>query len=195
MKRYNSTDLLNQLQADVRQLIATATLLKQEDTAHLLEQPATGRWSVVQVLEHLNSYGRYYLKTIDKSLLREKKGTTNFKPGWLGNYFTKIMKPSGNGTVVNKMKAPGNHRPSPDLDAVPVLSTFIEQQHYLLRLLESAKEKDIGSIRVPISLSRFIRLKLGDTFRFLIAHEQRHFVQVSNTLRQVKENKKNYVPE
>jgi DinB superfamily len=78
------------------------------------------------------------------------------------------------------------HRPAALLDAHTVLDTFIRQQHELLELLELAKTKNIGSIRTPISISRLIRLKLGDTFRFLIAHEQRHFIQVKNTLAAVK---------
>jgi hypothetical protein len=85
------------------------------------------------------------------------------------------------------MKAPKDHTPMLTPDANTVISMFIEQQHTLLNLLEQAKRKDIGSIRTPISISRFIRLKTGDTFRFLIAHEQRHFVQIDNTLEQVKE--------
>jgi hypothetical protein len=32
-------------------------------------------------------------------------------------------------------------------------------------------------------------LKLGDTFRFIIAHEQRHFVQIRNTLEAVTSEK------
>jgi hypothetical protein len=30
-----------------------------------------------------------------------------------------------------------------------------------------------------------IKLKLGDTFRFLIAHEQRHMIQARNTLKEM----------
>ena len=75
-----------------------------------------------------------------------------------------------------------DHQPSRHPDAFPVLNTFLEQQHYLLDLLESAKSKNISSIRTPVSISRFIKLKVGDVFRFLIAHEQRHFVQIENTL-------------
>jgi DinB superfamily len=187
MKKYNSTALLNQLQADVRQLIADATLLKMQDPGDLLQQPAPGKWSVIQVLEHLNSYGNYYLLEIERSLGQDKPSNEFFKPGWLGNYFTKLMKPSEDGMIKNKMQAPKNHRPSKLLDAFPVLNTFIEQQHYLLQLLEAAKIRNIETIRVPISITRLIKLKLGDTFRFLIAHEQRHFVQIANNLKQVKE--------
>lgn len=84
------------------------------------------------------------------------------------------------------MKSPKDHRPAAFLDPVPVLATFIKDQYVLLDLLEKAKAKNIGRIRVPVSLSRFIRLKAGDTFRFLVAHEQRHFLQIKQVLEQVK---------
>jgi hypothetical protein len=186
MKKYNSQALLEGLQADIRQMVLIANKLRSEDPGVLLEQPAPGKWSVVQVLEHLNSYGRYYIPAIEKSLQKNKPATEFFKPGFIGNYFTKMLSPSEKGTVRYKMKAPKDHRPSPHLDHQPVIQTFLSQQQSLLELLEKAKTKNIGRIRTPISISRFIKLKLGDTFRFLIAHEQRHFIQISNTLTQVK---------
>src|SRR5436190_14674503 len=186
MKKYKSIELLEHLQADTRQLILVAKYLQSADPGLLLQEPAPGKWSVIQVLEHLNSYGRYYLLAIERSLEKDKPATEVFKPGWLGNYFTKLMKPGADGIITNKMKSPKDHRPAKYLDVLPVLTTFLEQQHYLLELLELAKSKNIGSIRTPISISRLIRLKLGDTFRFVIAHEQRHFVQIDNTLAMIK---------
>ena len=187
MKKYHSEDLLNELEADVRQIIATATLLKMEDPGHLLQQPAMGKWSVIQVMEHLNSYGRYYLLEMEKVMEHESHASPHFKPGWLGDYFTRLMRPTENGEIKHKMQAPRNHRPSKLLDAFPVINTFMEQQHYLLNLLDKARGKNIGHLRVPVSIARFIKLKLGDTFRFFIAHEQRHFVQLAKGLEQVKE--------
>lgn len=187
MQTYKSIELLEQLQADVRQLVLSANYLKSIDPEILMQQPAPNKWSVVEILEHLNSYGRYYLLAIERSLQKEKPVAEFFKPGWLGNYFTKLMKPVENGTVTNKMQSPKDHRPGKNLDIFPVLNAFLEQQQYLLDLLELAKAKNIGSIRTPISISRFIQLKVGDTFRFLIAHEQRHFVQINNTMAMVKQ--------
>ena len=186
MKKIKSNTLLDELEADIRQIISDASFLKTEDPGFLLQQPAPGKWSVIQVIEHLNSYDRYYLLAIEKSLQSEKPSREFFKPGWLGNYFTKMMKPGEDGGIPNKMQAPKNHRPGKYLDAFPVLTAFIEYQHYLLGLLEQARSKDLDGIRTPVSISRFIKLKLGDTFRFLIAHKQRHFVQIRNTLVSVK---------
>jgi hypothetical protein len=186
MKQYKSSELLEQLQSDIRELLVITHRLKLEDPGMLLEQPAPGKWNVVQVLEHLNSYGYYYLPAIEKSLQQNKPSVETFKPGWIGDYFTKMMRPTPEGKVKYKMKAPKDHRPNPHLDHVPVIQTFIDQQQTLLNLLEKAKSKNIGSIRTPISISRFIKLKAGDTFRFLVAHEQRHFLQISRTLQHVK---------
>ena len=174
--------MLDSLQNDVRQLILEANYLKSIDPAILLQEPAPGKWSVIQVLEHLNSYGRYYLLAMERSMNKNTEIVEYFKPGWIGDYFTKLMKPGENGQISNKMKSPKDHRPSKYPDAFPVLNTFQEQQQYLLDLLELAKSKNIGAIRTPISISRFIKLKLGDTFRFFIAHEQRHFVQINDAL-------------
>jgi hypothetical protein len=186
MKTFNSNILLESLQADIRQLMLAATYLQKEDPELLLAQPAPGKWSVVQVLEHLNSYGRFYIPAIEKSLQSDKPCKERFTPGWLGNYFTKIMKPGIDGKIGNKMNAPKNHRPSADLDIKPVMDNFLNQQQQLLELLESAKLKDINAIKTPISISRFIKLKVGDTFRFFVAHEQRHFLQIANAVNEKK---------
>ncbi|MEI9808969.1 MAG: DinB family protein [Bacteroidota bacterium] len=190
--RIQSGELIEQLQADVRQLILTTGYLETEDTCVLTIQPEAGKWSVAQVLEHLNSYGRYYLPAIEKSMTGSTAPPAKyFRAGWLGNYFTRIMRPGTHGRITHKMKAPRGHTPVLVLDVKAVLHTFMQQQRGLLNLLEEAKDKDIGKIRTPVSISKFIKLKTGDTFRFLIAHEQRHFVQISNTLKQVKENEGN----
>jgi hypothetical protein len=186
MKKYNSTDLLNELQADVRALLAKVTELKTEDPGILLQQPAAGKWSVIQVLEHLNSYSHYYLPALERALQQDEPAVEFFRPGWFGNYFTRIMKPGVNGVVANKMQSPKGHRPSEKPDAFPVIQAFSSHQLHLLQLLEQAKAKNIGKIRVPISLTKFIKLKAGDTFRFFVAHEQRHFVQIANALEQAR---------
>ena len=186
MKNYKSVELLDQLQADTRQLILSASYLRTIDPGLLLQEPAPGKWSVIQVLEHLNSYGRYYLLAIERGLESDKSAIEIFKPGWLGDYFTKLMKPGEDGKIAHKMQSPKDHRPAKHLDIFPVLTTFLEQQHYLIDLLGLAKCRNIGTIRIPVSISKFVRLKLGDTFRFLIAHEQRHFVQIDNTLAMIK---------
>lgn len=180
MPVFNSTTLLSDLRKDVKDQLKKIEELRSVIDI-LNKQPAPNKWSVAQVIEHLNSYNRYYLPEIEKSM--EKKVAYNpvFKSGLFGNYFTNMMAPKAS-KVVNKMSSPKDHVPKSDLDSSKVLEEFVKGQNKLVRLLEQAEKANLGKLRVPISISRFIKLKLGDTFRFLIAHQQRHFVQIDNTL-------------
>lgn len=183
MKKINSHSLLDQLQSDVREIILQATALSQKDRHVLEQQPSNDKWSVAQVLEHLNFYSSFYIPAIEKKLhLHQSVSKTQFSPGWLGNYFTKLMKPAAGNRIVKKMKSPQNALPSAQPDAGKMLEEFLQHQHELLNLLQIAKSASLDTIRIPTSLSKLIQLKLGDTFRFFIAHEQRHFLQIRNVL-------------
>ncbi|MCB0619155.1 MAG: hypothetical protein KDC41_10725, partial [Saprospiraceae bacterium] len=65
------------------------------------------------------------------------------------------------------MKAFKGHIPERDLDAPAVIAEFIQQQETLLKLIRKARQVDLRAIRIPISLTSLIRLKLGDVFQFL----------------------------
>jgi uncharacterized damage-inducible protein DinB len=184
MKKFKSEELIDQLQADVRQLILSAEHLKQVDIIKLGLAPAEGKWSVAQCLEHLNAYNRYYLPAIEKATTPVPRELNAwFIPGYWGEKFTKMMRPSNVYEVKNKMKSPKGYTPERTLNVEAVFKEFFEHQQRLLRLLDVSRKRNLSTIRIPISISRFIRLKLGDTFRFLIAHEQRHMIQARNAVK------------
>ncbi|WP_276134626.1 DinB family protein [Polluticoccus soli] len=186
MPVFNTTELLKKLTVDVQQIMKTTENIRGLDSAILNRQPATGKWSVAQVVEHLNSYNRYYLPEMEKALndgiAKRMLFVPRFKSGWFGNYFTNMMLPKADGKIANKMNAPTDHVPAADLDAEKVIAEFVAGQQKMLQLLQASAKTDIGKLKVPISISRFIKLKLGDTFRFVIAHQKRHFVQLAKTL-------------
>ena len=184
MAKFKSEDLLNELQEDVRRLAECARFFKQTDKSKLVYRVDEKSWSVVQVLEHLNAYGRYYLPTIEKAIA-VKDGMPNawFNSGYWGEKFTKQMKPTNVYEIKNKMKGMKKFAFPNSLNVETVLNEFEAQQETLLQLLETAKGRDLASIHIPITLTKLIKLRLGDAFRFLIAHEQRHMIQARNTLR------------
>jgi len=183
MPAFNTAELLQQMVQNVQETIDTATQLQQLPTTLLNKQPEPGKWSIAQVVEHLNSYNRYYLPEISKAL-KEKQGHLPFNPvfraGLFGDYFTRMMQPKEDGRIANKMQAPKDHRPADIMNTEKVLAEYLAGQQQLLTLLALAGQTDMRKLKVPISISRFIKLKLGDTFRFLIAHQLRHFIQVGN---------------
>ena len=52
----------------------------------------------------------------------------------------------------------------------------------VLQLLHKARGVNINRLRIPVSIAPFIKLKMGDVFGFIIAHHQRHFVQIENII-------------
>lgn len=186
MSSYQSKALLQQLKAEVSRILETVRPLLTADDAMMNRQPLPGSWSPAQVIDHLNYYNKVYLANIREKLdgARHKGigAKASFTPGWLGNYFTKMMQPKPDGTVASKMKAPKDSRPSPQLDSRQVVQTFISGQQQLLALMQEAAQTDLGKVRVPTSLSSLLTLKLGDTFRFLVAHQQRHTAQLKRAL-------------
>ncbi|MET0242488.1 MAG: DinB family protein [Flavitalea sp.] len=187
MQNIKTNLVLDHLKSDTRQIILETQLLLQYDPELLTKQPAPGSWSVAQAIEHLNAYGRYYIPAIDKALkAKSYTPSDTYSAGWLGNYFTNSMKPTPDHKIKNKMKAMKNYTPSPDLDSKKVIDEYLGQQQSILALLGDAEKNNLGKIRVAISIAPFIKLKLGDTFRFLIAHEQRHMIQCANAIAALK---------
>jgi DinB superfamily len=184
---YQTTELLNNLYHQVeKHLDLTVREWQNLPPSVFSAKTDAQSWSAAQCLEHLNIYGRHYLPEMEKAIEKaERKGflpTPQYKSGWLGDYFFNVMLPKNTGELATKMNAPKNAYPIADLDAVAVIAEFIEQQERLLKLIERARQINMGSVRVPISLSRWIRLRLGDTFLFLIAHQYRHILQAERAL-------------
>ena len=183
MKATLKVQLLEQLEAQIEGHLQTVTGRLQNLEEKILLRPAAhGGWSIAQCLEHLNSYGRYYLPAIEKGLRSVALNhpiTGTVKGTWLGRYFTRSMQP---GLNAKKYKAPKDHSPLPGLDAAKVLSDFIGQQEQLLAYVRKARTADLDKIRIPISISKWIRLRLGDVFQFLVVHDERHLQQAMRHL-------------
>lgn len=143
-------------------------------------RPATGSWSALECMEHLNRYGNFYLPEIQRRIAQSPHpASAQFKSGWLGNYFAKSLLPK---EKLNKMKTFSNMDPMGSELGREVLHTFIAQQEQTLALLQEAKNVDLSKTRTAISISSWIKLRLGDTFRVLIYHNQRHVVQAERAL-------------
>jgi hypothetical protein len=142
------------------------------------------KWSVLECIEHLNLYSAYYLPAIENSITKSTHpATTEFKSGLIGNYFAKSMAPKAK---LNKMKSPSDKNPNNSELNMSIMTTFIVQQNELITLLESAKVVSLTKTKTPISISTILKLRLGDTFRFVSAHNDRHLLQAENVIRSFK---------
>ena len=182
MGTVNKKVLLDSLEQRIELHLEEALSNFQNLSTEVLLQPSSeGGWSIAQCLWHLNSYGDYYLPHIKKAIKKEKGNPQkdSFKSSWIGSYFTKMMEPESS---KKKLKAFKGHIPPKKLDAHAVVAEFIRQQEVLLKFIRQAEHKDLDALKLPISISKFVKLKLGDVFQFLIAHNERHLQQAKRNL-------------
>lgn len=178
------SQLTQQTEAHLQLAISQWQMMPHSSFARM---PDTASWSANHCLQHLNSYGRYYLPLLQQALTQAslEPAGKDFTPGWLGAWFTNMMKPDANtGKPAKKMKAPAPHQPATILPSHQVIGEFIDQQEQLLHLLNLATTKNLSHPRIPISIARFIKLKAGDVLGFLIAHNERHVQQAIRALAQ-----------
>ncbi len=168
--------LIQSLIEQIRQHINTVEKLRNEELQTLTWKENPTSWSILECLEHLNLYGDFYLPEIEKKIKQaDSKNEDNFKSGILGNYFAQSMLPK---EKLNKMKTFKDKNPlNTNLDRT-VIDRFLDQQIKLLELLNLSRKVSLNKVKIDTSISRLIKLKLGDTFQFFINHISRHIAQI-----------------
>lgn len=182
----NAITLLDELSAITKDNLRQVQSLKKLSLDELNFKPDTESWSVLECIEHLNRYGNFYIPEIRKRIAQSNYKTSPvFKYGWLGNYFVQSMLPK---EKLNKMKTFKSMNPNNSKLDSEILDTFILQQEALLDLLNLARNTDLTRVKTAISITRWIKLKLGDTFRVVIYHNLRHIIQAKNVLERIPQN-------
>ncbi|MDR6844192.1 DinB family protein [Flavobacterium granuli] len=173
-----SENLILELIETTRQNLNFAETLKAKSNNQLNWKENPESWSILECLEHLNLYGDFYLPEIEKTIDNAKsKNESDFKSGILGNYFAESMLPKAK---LNKMKTFKDKNPLNSHLDTNTIDRFINQQIKMLNLLDKSRTISLNKEKTSISLTKLIKLKIGDTFRFVINHNIRHIKQIEN---------------
>lgn len=181
----NTKELINNLVEDTKVLIKTVEQdfsAIDEGTANWKENPES--WSVLECFEHLNIYNRYYNEALKTAIQKAKNSKSKpiFKSGWFGKMSIDMMKPSN----TKKQKTMTKFNPVNSQLDKEVIEEFLKHQYSLLLMLEQAKRINISKNAVPVEFLRWLKMKIGDTFIFVIVHEQRHLQQAQRVLKSAK---------
>lgn len=149
-------------------------------------KPNSQSWSIIEILAHLNQYAHYYheafITKIEQTKFTEPKSQFISSP--LGKSAWKSMKLGAANNVKRKFQSPKNYNPivHPEIVSDNELIIFEKKQLELIDIIEKSKTVNIQRVKIPISISKFIRLKLGDALLFVIYHDERHLQQIKNLL-------------
>ncbi|UOG74359.1 DinB family protein [Hymenobacter tibetensis] len=165
---------LSQLEHATRQLLLTVqTELAPLRITELNQQPAPKAWSILECLEHLNRYSCYYNSALAEALAYGGTPKREVRYSWLGRKFIAMMAP-GN---TKKAKTLKRMNPSGSQLGREVIVEFQQQQQHLLELLAEARHTDLDRKAVPVEFFKLLNMRLGETFEFVVLHEQRHVQQ------------------
>ena len=177
------SELIDLLIADTQGVIV---IVKNEfltlDHEKLSKRPRPDKWSVLECIEHLNIADAHYLDQFDKKLdAIAHSDSDEFKPGLLGNYFVKMIKPKEDGIIPSPMKTMKKFIPTDRISA-NTMDKFLSDQDEILKVLERCKHLNLDKIKITSAIGPLVTFKLGDALRFLIGHNQRHILQAQRVL-------------
>ena len=176
-------ELINDLISRTKEIIEKARSYQSLKHQDLNWKQGPDRWSILECLEHLSLYGDFYLVEIEQRIINsETNPATYFHSGLMGNYFAKSMLPKDG--KINKMKTFKDKDPANSDLPSTTIDRFLKQQQRMIELLELARKVNLNKVKTSITIP-VIKLKLGDTFRFVIYHNQRHLLQAANVHEQL----------
>ncbi|MFC6996292.1 DinB family protein [Rufibacter roseus] len=182
----NTTSLLAQLQTQVQQLKASVTSeFLPLEIATLNFKPHATSWSILECLEHLNRYSRFYLPHFAKALAAAPTLALPqpVRYSWLGKKSLDMVNP-GN---VKKHKTLKHMNPHNSQLTAAVLDEFLQHQDTLLKLLEKATKADVNKKTIPVEFFRLLKMRTLEAFEFLVMHQQRHVQQAQRVQAQSKQ--------
>jgi len=178
--KMNSHTYLKQLEALTFEFLLEVELLQAEPLNNLNFKVDKDTWSVLETLEHLNLYGDFYIPELTKRIEQSKFPSSEiFNSGVLGGYFVNILKPR---PKLNTMKTLKDKNPNGSSLNKSVLERFVNQQKQMLEIIKQSQRVNLTKTKTGISISNFIKLRLGDTLGVVVFHNQRHIIQAKNAL-------------
>ncbi len=141
-------------------------------------------WNVLEVFAHLNQFAKYYHETFKLKITKTRFRTPSeiFISSPLGRSAWKSMKLGNANNVKRKFKSQRTNNPLFEKNLVngADIEHFQKNLEELLEIIDSSKAVNLRKVKIPISISTIIRLKLGDAFLFVVYHNQRHLQQALN---------------
>ncbi len=153
-------------------------------------RPQPGRWSIAELLVHLNLTNQTYVPVIEASLREGRsRGLTApaqpFELGFVGAQFARSMEPQR-----IKMRAPKMIRPLLQGPALEALPQFLRSQEMVARAMDASDGLDLASVRFTSPYFRLLRLSVIAGFGVITAHERRHLWQAEQILTLLESRKK-----
>lgn len=159
-------------------------------------KPNSDSWNISEILAHLNTYTRFYNKTISERLKTTRHNTSSefFVSSPLGKSVWNGMKLGKQKNIKRRFKSPKNFNPvyTEGLISENPVGEYIQLQNDFLGIVEEAKNFNLRKVKTGLSISKIVKLRLGDVLLFIAYHNERHIQQILNVLQNTNFPEKSY---
>lgn len=151
------------------------TAFATQDLITLNFKPSPEKWSVLECLEHLNRYCRYYIPALDRAIASNMNNINKsvITYSWLGKKSIDMVRPEN----TKQHKTVKHMNPNNSQLTKSTIDEFLKHQDNLLDLLSDAQKVDISKKVVPVEFFKLLKLRIGETLEFVIVHQERHLRQ------------------
>ena len=143
-------------------------------------QPAPGKWSIIQCLEHMNRTTRHYLNHINPADAKKAEGDNEFKPSFMGRFLAKNFSQI---PPKRKFKTSKAYAPANDMNPQEVLKDFISLNEQMNQRVETLAGYDLVKNKIPSPAFSFLKFRFGDVVLIDAKHTARHLYQVENNIK------------
>jgi DinB superfamily len=146
-------------------------------------KPAPDSWSMLECLEHLNRYSRYYNPALAKAIAHvpcENCGA-GISYSWLGKKSLEMVRPQN----MKRHKTVKHMNPNNSQLTRATIEEFLQHQQELRHMLEDARKADLNKKAVPVEFFKLMKLRIGEALEFVVAHQERHVQQALRVKQQM----------
>lgn len=177
----NTTTYLNETESSFRQAIDQVKSLVENTEGSVLNTPeAPGKWHMLQCIEHMSRATEVYINNVGDKMTNGALPTANqeYKGHWKGRMFAKMNAPKSGGVIPMKLKTFKSMEPPQDLDAQVVIDRFYAVHEEMIAVINKSRSINIDKVKIATALGPMVKLRIGEAYRFVLAHTQRHMVQL-----------------
>ena len=120
-----------------------------------------------------------YVKNLSELLENgdTKPAIEEYKGGWMGRYLEKSNLPKQDGELKNKLKTFKWMDPDNQFERDEIMDEFILAHQKFIELIKQSEVVNLDRTKIQTAIP-MLKLRLGDAYKFLLAHTKRHVVQL-----------------
>jgi hypothetical protein len=172
----NYTQKLSEITATVESEFGTL------DAVRLNWKPGPDSWSIAQCIEHLIISNSKYIPVLEAVLSDKHKMSFWEKNNPLTNYTGKQMIKTLGPVMIKKFQSPKLFQPSRSAIKSTIVNDFISHQEKLCTLFKKLNDPAFENIIITSPVAALLTLKLRDAMEIIVAHEERHLLQMKRLI-------------